>query len=270
MIRPLRHSVSVNLHKVHRRHGGFTLIELLVVVAIIATLAGLLLPALSRAKGLSKSAACKGNLRQIGVALFLYIDDFGKFGGKGGLYYAGEFAGINGTGVNWLNSYLGIPFSDTNQLTSIQFRKHVLHCPAVPTRIVPGAPGPEYPYSYAYNELGTSWAKNLRLGLGPAITITGEFHAPQLRWRHVALGEVRAPAEMIAFGDTDGGHWLTPNAPGSGSIRTSLVGNHLKKTANVVLVDGHVRTGTVDDWTALNHIARARWNNDNLPHPETW
>lgn len=54
---------------------AFTLVELLVVLAIIALLAALLLPAVARAREKGRSAACLSNLRQIGVALQLYVQD---------------------------------------------------------------------------------------------------------------------------------------------------------------------------------------------------
>ncbi|MBR4517877.1 MAG: DUF1559 domain-containing protein [Victivallales bacterium] len=93
------------------RKNVFTLIELLTVIAIIAILAGMLMPAVSKARSKAQSVSCVNNLKQIGLAANMYVNDNKEYFPTIKMNMKDE----NGTArtAGWsgaLHSYLGLPF----------------------------------------------------------------------------------------------------------------------------------------------------------------
>ena len=188
---------------VHRRdvRRGFTLIELLVVIAIIAILAGLLLPALSRAKAKANAIASLNNLRQLGLGLQLYASDYeGFFPVHSSL--KSETEALGRPRLRWADSLF--PFMQTESVylspNLNREERELMEKPFAHTM----APGPTVTertkfyggYGYNYQYLGN--ARRPTAG-------DRAFHA-----RDVGI---RAPSATVAIGDTKGTQKGNPENP---------------------------------------------------------
>jgi len=127
---------------------GFTLIELLVVIAIIALLMAILIPALRRAKEKVKDTACKSNLRNVGMAMLMYLDDHGRI--LPNTRSANRFLWFEDDGVTYRkpgssDSYWGLYYKDYLKETKI------FGCPSlrrVP-RLIYSVPDPDKAIQHA-------------------------------------------------------------------------------------------------------------------------
>ena len=237
----------------------------MVVVGVMAILASLLLPAFGRARTAARSVKCKSNLHQLGLAMRIYLDDFGKYPLVSEPI---DLSRSTGPWKEWphdLAPYVCVPveraLSDRSFLCTERFR-------AQPRLRGPFHDAPDC-NAYGYNPSGCA-ADGDRYGLGlgnptdmdPAFSLL--VGSGRTRLIETSESKVKQPDDMIAI--------TCSNLPDQRSVGPSrnLIeywpANSHSGGANVLFCDGHVEHGTQASWIEMTDRARRRWNNDHEPH----